>query len=141
MFEPQRYYNVEEVKDSQHHWTKRVLLASFPTRSMGPIVRAVLGKQMARGPKLSLQATVSSDGSVFAGLKHDEQVISYCHPIALTMKDGQWGTKQGVHILRDEFRRMADHCRLNDAERLELFGELRKWLGKDLRSDEDRAKV
>lgn len=125
----QKYHNSAETKDPERHWTWRCVLASYPTRSMGPIVRAVLGKQMARGPKLSLQATVASDGMVYAGLKHDEQVLSYAHPL------GQ------VKSLRDEFRRLADHCRLNDADRLELFDQLRKWLGKDLRSEEDRVKL
>lgn len=125
----QKYFAAGEVKDNQYHWTKRVLVASFPTRSMGPIVRAVLGKQMARGPKLSLSATIAADGMVYAGLKHDEQVISYAHPLG------------NVKSLRDEFRRLADHCRLNDAERIELFEEVRKWLGKDLRSEADRAKL
>ena len=125
----QKYWKGEEVRDDQYHWTQRVLVASFPTRSMGPIVRAVLGKQMARGPKLSLQATIASNGMVFAGLKHDDVMVSYAHPLGM------------VKDLRDEFRRMADHCRLSDAERTELFTELKKWLGKDLRSEEDRAKL
>jgi len=125
----QKYYGAGEVRDNSRHWTWRVMLASYPTRSMGPIVRAVLGKQMQRGPKLSLQATIASNGMVLAGLKHDDTVISYAHPL---------GTVQSI---RDEFRRLADHCRLNDLERIELFTELRKWLGKDLRSEEDRAKL
>lgn len=136
MLNNQKYYRANEVVASGQHWTYKVLLASFPTRSMGPIVRAVLGKQMARGPKLSLSATIGPDGSVYAGLKHDDQVISLCHPVAPSMLG-----KQGVHILRDEFRRLADHCRLNDAERLELFEQLRKWMGKDLRSEEDRVRI
>lgn len=125
----QKYHNSAEVKDGSRHWTWRVLVASFPTRSMGPMVRAVLGKQMARGPKLSLQATIGQSGMVYAGLKHDDQVVSYQHPLG------------DVKAIRDEFRRLADHCRLNDAERIELFTELRKWMGKDLRSEEDRAKL
>lgn len=125
----QKYYRANEVVASGQHWTYKVLLASFPTRSMGPMVRAVLGKQMARGPKLSLSATIASDGMVYAGLKHDETIISFAHPL---------GT---VTAIRDEFRRLADHCRLNDAERLELFEQLRKWMGKDLRSEEDRVRI
>lgn len=125
----QKYHTSADVYDQSHHWTWRVTLASFPSRSMGPIVRAVLGKNMQRGPKLSLQATIAPGGMVYAGLKHDDKVVSFAHPL------GQ------VQSIRDEFRRLADHCRLNDTDRIALFEELRKWLGKDLRSEEERAKM
>lgn len=39
--------------------------------------------------------------------------------------------------IRDEFRRLADHLKLDDAERLELFNELRMWVAVDMRADHE----
>lgn len=123
----QKYFKSADVYDQQHHWTWRVTLASYPTRSMGPMVRAVLGKNQRKGPRLSYEATIAENGMVYAGLMHDNDLISIAHPLG------------DVIALRDEFRRLADHCRLNDTERLELFDLLKKWMGKDLRPKENRA--
>ena len=38
---------------------------------------------------------------------------------------------------RDEFRRMADAIKCTDAERLELFAELQKFIGRDHRANPD----
>lgn len=51
--------------------------------------------------------------------------------------NGKW-TEQcpigSVIAVRDSLRRLADHCRLPDEEREELFEELRKWIRKDYRA-------
>jgi hypothetical protein len=37
--------------------------------------------------------------------------------------------------LRDDFRRLADRLRLNDADRVELFGAVKRWVVADRRLD------
>lgn len=37
--------------------------------------------------------------------------------------------------LRDDFRRLADHLKLNDTERAELFGAVKRWVVADRRLD------
>lgn len=37
--------------------------------------------------------------------------------------------------IRDEFRRLADHLKLDDGERVDMFDELRKWVAIDMRAD------
>jgi hypothetical protein len=39
--------------------------------------------------------------------------------------------------IRDEFRRLADHLKLDDGERVEMFDELRKWVAVDIRAQQE----
>ena len=50
---------------------------------------------------------------------------------------GTWGHPTGigtVESVRDNLRRLADHCKLSDADREALFVELRKWIRRDWRA-------
>jgi len=38
-------------------------------------------------------------------------------------------------MLRDDFRRLADELKLNDADRVELFGAVKRWVVADRRLD------
>lgn len=117
-----QYHSNELVYDQGRTWQFRVALAAFPTDPMGMIVRAVLGLN-GRSAALGLQATIRRDGIVVAPLRNREgRVVTKAHPLG------------SIIALRDEFRRLADHCKLPDTEREALFEELRKWCGRDLRS-------
>lgn len=116
------YHAGADVYDQAHSWRWRVLLASFPTDPMGSLVRAVLGKITYTGMAHGLQAEIDKDG-VVRTLVRDSR--GHWHA------DMPVGTIVGV---RDEFRRLADHCRLADDEREALFEELRKWIAKDHRA-------
>jgi hypothetical protein len=123
----QRYFSSAEVYDRARSWQFRVLLAAFPADPMGLIVRAVLGVNSRVGAALGLEATIRKDGVVTAALRSPRgRKVTNAHPL---------GT---VIALRDEFRRLADHCRLPDNERLALFEEVRKWAGRDLREVDNR---
>lgn len=122
----QRYYSGPEVFNMDRHWTQRVFLASIYADPMGMIVRGVLGLNTRKGAAFGLSATIGKDSIVRTKLRGIHgQVMNVAHPL---------GT---VIALRDEFRRLADHCRLPDAERLELFDQLKKWAGEDLRARSD----
>jgi hypothetical protein len=119
----QRYYGGDQVFDLARSWKFRVALAAFPADPMGLIVRAVLGMNSAKGAALGLEATIRPDGIVTAKLRSfNGRILNNAHPLG------------SIIALRDDFRRLADHCKLNDGDRMALFEELRKWCGKDLRS-------
>lgn len=119
----QRYYSGDLVFDLGKSWQFRVALAAFPADPMGLIVRAVLGMNSARGAALGLEATINTDSIVAAKLRgRNGRILNNAHPLGTIIQ------------LRDEFRRLGDHCKLNDGDRMALFEELRKWCGKDLRS-------
>jgi hypothetical protein len=48
---------------------------------------------------------------------------------------------ESVEELRDDFRRLADKLKLNDAERKEMSQLLSKWVSSDLRYDHQNRKV
>lgn len=111
-----------DVLDGERHWTERVFLASAYADPMGPIVRAVIGANPKTGAALGLYATIQKDGLVTASLRGPlGEKVTDTHPL------GQ------IQSLRDEFRRLADHCKFDDEDRLALFDMFKKWCGKDLR--------
>lgn len=119
----QRYHTSEDVFDRVHSWQYRTLLAAFPADPMGLIVRAVLGRNSRVGAALGLEAEIGKDGIVRTKLRGPlGNKLSDAHPLG------------SIQSLRDEFRRLADHCKLNDDERVALFEELKKWCGRDLRA-------
>jgi hypothetical protein len=109
------------VFDPEHTWRYRVLLASFTHDPMGPLVRAVLGRNCATGAAYAYQAHIDLIGKVRANLRLPNGNVLQARTV---------GTDIAV---RDEFRRLADHCKLTDGERIELFDELKKWTGDDRR--------
>lgn len=56
----------------------------------------------------------------------------------MVRRRGVWGDKPEVIgtiiAVRDNVRRLADHCKLSDKDRLALFEELRKWIRRDCRA-------
>jgi hypothetical protein len=118
----QRYFMSADVLDPERSWPERVFLASAAADPMGPIVRAVLGANPKNGAALGIEATIRKDGIVVAPLRdHSGVKLTDEHPLGDIME------------MRDEFRRLADHCKLSDEDRLALFDMFKKWCGKDLR--------
>ena len=39
-----------------------------------------------------------------------------------------------IIAVRDSMRRLADHCKLTDPQREDLFAELRRWVKRDYRA-------
>jgi len=81
---------------------------------------AMLGKEPKVGLAFGKNCTIRLDGLVET----------------LVRNNGRWrltpiGTVQG---LRDDMRRLADHCKLTDKDREAMFAELSKWILKDERA-------
>lgn len=79
------------------------------------------GKVMA--PYLESCGRVAKNGAITAKVRHRSGLVSedviYPSEIAL----------------RDEFRKLADQLRLSDADRVELFGAIKRWVVADRRLD------
>jgi hypothetical protein len=125
------YHSSTEVFDESHGWRYRVLLAAFPHDPMGTIVRAVLGRNLNWGVSYGLAATIGRDGIVRTGKRVPRKPTAYNSAKFHVLPGMPIGS---IAALRDEFRRLADHCKLNDKDREALFMELRKWCGKDERA-------
>ena len=110
-----------EVMNRDHSWQFRVILASMPD-TLGVIVRAVLAKSTAVGFAYGTTATIDKDGMVRSNRRDVDGMVHRNFPV---------GTSTAV---RDEFRKLADHCKLTDQDREALFDELRKWIARDDRA-------
>lgn len=104
-------------------WQYRAVEATGGNRSqLGAIVIAMLGKAPDNPPRFGSAAVITSDGYVQAHFQS---------------KDGQWHEGAFVGAVDDlvgNFRGLADHLKLSDAERVEMFDELRKWISVDYRA-------
>lgn len=66
-------------------------------------------------------------------VNHDGSVIA-----KVQQKDGEiewWSLYPSELALRDDFRRLADRLKLSDADRVELFDAVKRWLPADRRLD------
>lgn len=115
-----RFYTDSMITDPGMPWKWRLMRAALGTTT-GLIVMTILAKQPKRGPALGQHCIIDKEGWIKAQVR----------------KDGQWvgqvriGTVANV---RDALRHLADHCKIDDAQRNELFEELRKWIKKDERA-------
>jgi hypothetical protein len=115
-----RFYTTTDVIDPSRHWKFRVVRASLVTTT-GCVVRAMLLRVPKVGPAFGRTCDITMDGYI-------ESIIRI---------DGRWrppvriGT---VAAVRDNLRRLADHCKLDDKDREALFEEFRKWIRRDHRA-------
>lgn len=114
------FHNASSIFDPARSWKWRVVAASLGTTT-GSIVQAMLARQPGRGPALGMTCDILLDGTV----------------ITTVRREGQWGPPEPIGTIaavRDNMRLLADHCKLSDADREELFVELRKWVRVDYRA-------
>lgn len=87
----------------------------------GSVVMAMLAKVPKNGPAFGQTCDILTNGIVITP-----------HRI-----NGTWTEQRPVGTIlavRDNMRRLADHCKLSDPEREALFDELRKWVRRDYRA-------
>lgn len=114
------FSSVQDVWDEARPWQWRVVRASLGSTA-GLIVMAMLAKQPKHGPALGTTCEILTDGRVIAAVR----------------RYGLWGKPETigtVESVRDSLRRLADHCKLADADREALFEELRLWIKRDHRA-------
>lgn len=114
------FSTVNDVYDQAHSWQFRALRASLGT-TVGLIIMAVLAKQPKNGPALGETCEILPDGKVVTPVR----------------RYGVWGKPEviGTTIsVRDNMRRLADHCKFSDADREAMFAELQKWIYRDMRA-------
>lgn len=99
-----------------------------PQTALGCLVLAILGRSVQR-PAFGDFCIISEDGYVFTNwrdIKGREYAAFNIGPLGDLI--GSW------HAL-------ADNLKLNDADTLDMFSELRKWVKADYRPDSERVKM
>lgn len=115
-------------RQEQNSWPFKAVLATRGNQTIvGTIVLALIAKPPKHGPRIETTATIDEAGLTWVGM---------------TNRRGGYGLAciGHIHDIRDEFRRLADHLKLDDGERIDLFEQLRKWVGVDMRADHDELK-
>lgn len=109
-----------DVYDRARPWQYRVVRASLATTT-GCIVQAMFLCRPRKGPAFGKTCDILTNGTVVTAFR----------------KDGKWVKRYPIgssEAVRDNMRKLADHCKLNDTEREALFDELRKWVRRDYRA-------
>lgn len=90
---------------------------------LGCFVLAILGWQHGRRPpRFGSRATITIDGMVKTHMQAQDGRVYRDHMLG------------PLKTIVDNFRGLADELKLNEAERKEMFDELRKWFFKDERA-------
>lgn len=94
------------------------------TTLMGCFVLAILGWQHGRHPpRFGSKAVIDAEGIVITHMQDKNGVKHHNHRLG------------HVKDIVDSFRGLADHLKLDDWEREEMFAELRKWFYHDARAN------
>jgi len=105
-------------------WRYRTILATKGNQSMmGALVIAVCGKRPSNGPRIMDSGKIDIEGNVTCTFQTRDGTIH---------ENFRWCS---VEELTDEFSRLADRLKLPDHERVEMFGEVRRWISKDERAE------
>lgn len=87
---------------------------------LGSIFLAALGKRPPSNRRMfSRHAVITKSGKVVADFI-DSRGDVHAAQIVCTVQE-----------LRDNFRGLADHCKLSDKDREELFNTIRSWISRD----------
>lgn len=114
------WHNNHIIFDMSLPWKWRVVRASMGSTT-GLVVMAMLAKEPKNGPAFGQWCNIDKDGFVESQVR----------------REGRWHPPiqiGSVADVRDNLRRLADHCKLPDIERIELFEEFRKWIRRDHRA-------
>jgi hypothetical protein len=103
-------------------WQYRAIAATRGNQTrLGAVLLGVLGKSGDRYPAYGLNAEIDAHGVVWSAM-HDRYGNPYRRVIVGDVED-----------LTNNFRGLADHLKLSDGERKEMFDALRKWISHDYR--------
>ena len=107
------------------HWKHRAVEATGGNATlMGCFVLAICGWQSGRKPpRFGRVAYINADGIIFTNMQNKDGEIFPNHCLG------------DVQVVVDNFRGLADHLKLNDKERREMFSELGKWFVHDARAN------
>lgn len=112
----------------RNSWQRKVVEATRGNQThLGAIVICALGHMPKHAPRFRGTATITSDGFVICTFQK---------------RDGSWvsGLVCDVADLNKNLRRLTDHCKLSDAERVEFFDKMRQWIATDYRARSTAAK-
>jgi hypothetical protein len=92
---------------------------------MGCFVLAICGWQHGRHPpRFGSNAIIDENGMLFSNMQNAEGAMFANHCLG------------DVKTVVDSFKGLADHLKLDDKERIEMFDELRKWIKLDKRANQ-----
>lgn len=106
-------------------WRSRALRATRDDDLMRCFLLAVLGWQTGlKPPRFGRVARISANGLLYSNMQDINYRIYPNHCLGM------------VETVIENFRRLADHLKLNDADRKEMFLELKKWIARDDRANQ-----
>lgn len=117
-----------EQQKAREGWKYRAIEAARGNQSkLGCILIRICGRMSRHPPRYDVnsEAYITEGGMVLA----DMQLNPRKPFLAMTVGH--------VREIVEAFRKHADKLKLTDAEREEMFGLLRQWIGKDARSTSD----
>lgn len=113
----------EEQEKTRQSWQyKTVELLRGNQTLLGSVLLAILGKAPSNPPRIISAGVITAEGILITAFEARAQ-----RGVALTVELGP------VEQVRDLYRSICDQLKLPDADRIEFFNEMRKWISRDYR--------
>lgn len=126
--------DVQEQRNAA--WKPQLLLTILGTKVPGEIidepsamVLAILGVGRKLRPRFAKSAWIDKDGRVRADFVNLDGTRIRNRPLCTTEQ------------YRSFYQRLGERLKLTDLEYLEMFSEFRKWIGRDMRVDQDQKEM
>ena len=118
------------TKPGHTDWRIRAVIATMGNRTrLGTILISVLRKEIGRRPRFGASAIINREGYVLTDFVDRRGTFHANHAICR------------VGEFRDNFRRLADALKLDDAERKEMMDAIKQWIARDDRPRAEREKL
>lgn len=119
--------HVMTAKEEQNTWQYKAIVVTRGNQTLiGTICIYLAGRYAKNGRCILGPANIDEDGLTWVMMRNQHGEIGQ---VCLGF----------ITDIRDDFRRLADHLKVDDAERIELFHELRKFIDVDLRPDDAKG--
>lgn len=108
------------------YWKTSCIRATDSNKTLlGCFVLAIFGLQHdIKPPRFGRVAVIDAQGILYSNMQDKDGKIHPNHCLG------------PVQDVIDNFRGLADHLKLSDADRVALFGELKKWIKHDARANQ-----
>lgn len=116
----------EAQEKERASWQYRVIAASRGNSTLlGTLVLAVLGRNATSAPAAGENAIITDNGWIVTKFLTRDGKLHEAAPVGR------------VSDIVDVLRKLSDVARLNDAERVEFFAQVRAWIARDYRATSD----
>jgi hypothetical protein len=121
----------EERREAERQsWQFKVIAATRGNQTLfGACLLSIIGRVASNPPWVGMTAVITPAGDLLANVQSRQNHAAGFHPVPCSLGP--------ISVFVDQCRRVADETKLDDAQRIAFFDEVRKWITHDFRAIND----